>query len=600
MGENQLGGVLGRYLTAIVIIAGIALFISIETARYAEIRRLRSATNTLQEDIQRANEKADAALSAIISPETLSSAQSSVYLIVVNGSARGTAFVLDRDKGLLVTAAHVASELPLQDENASVYILNRSTKVAMKVQTVRLHAGYGAFRTLVEDYQPIRKNSSIYAPQAAPLRDLAFDAAFITVDSADAETGENLLGPNFSLAPEDHLLGLEPGAPIAVIGYPYDTLDDGFAPDSAIPRIERGVISAITPPLDNVAEAQNPVTANLIIHRLSTAGGSSGSPIINAAGEVIGIHTHGIESASSNADGAAQRAEVILDLFSSDRETDRLNEVFYPSWRRLLSYWARAEDSLPWSFYMEYARPDETPPPQVREFQIDNSTPFTRDLIRQDFEPETETKRVEASDIDLAKISDEDGDTGKLRESSSFLLNEKGEYAELWRSVDRSRENVLFAFDYSLRSKRGYCPLKTYWRKKGETRLQATPFRASFELHLPPTQEANTEEYHIVIQRPAGCDPISKEFFFGSISWTGAEDPLTTASLSSNQTSRNEDAKHEFYSRVSEVQSRIGKFIKCLPPINDATSGCTAPEYVELASREDMARYLLTQSQNEN
>ncbi|MEZ6109431.1 MAG: hypothetical protein R3C99_00015, partial [Pirellulaceae bacterium] len=173
---------MNRILPGLAIAAVIAGFLFLETERYAEIRRLKERTATLQDDVRAAGEKADAALAAIIAPETLAHATRSVYLIVVDGNSRGTAFVIDREHGVLAAAAHTADSLPLDDPDASVYLLNRASGAKIPVTSKRLHKGYGMFRALVEDHQPIRSNSSVYAPQAAPLRDLAFDAALITVD----------------------------------------------------------------------------------------------------------------------------------------------------------------------------------------------------------------------------------------------------------------------------------------------------------------------------------------------------------------------------------------------------------------------------------
>lgn len=585
-GARQAGAGAPRAILVIAVVAALISLFAIETTRYGEIRRLRDTANTLQEDVRSANAKADAALSAVISPQSLSAAQASVYLIVVNGFPRGTAFVIDRDKGMLATAAHTADSLPLSppqsqgDEEQSIQIVNRLSASPLPVRSKKLHAGYGAFRNLVEDYQPLRKNSSIYGPQAAPLRDLAFDAGLLFVDPIDPETGENRLGPNLNIASEEELLTLEAGAPIAVIGFPYDTLDDGFAQDAGIARVERGVIAAMTPPLDNFQDGRDARTANLIIHRLATAGGSSGSPILDAYGRVVGIHTHGIESMSSNADGAAQRAEVIYDLLDPAREEDRLQNLFYPSWKRLLSFWARAEDVLPWSFFMEYAQPGREPAPLVGEYDFDAATPFAKSVERLRFEPKADSRRVDASDVAGAAAISGENTSAPIAKDATFLLEGEGQYAEIWRTVDRSKENVLFAFDYSLRSRRGFCPLTSFWRKKGETRLRAMPARASFELHL--AAEGNrSEDYQIILKRNPGCDPLSDEFFVGAISWTDSDGPAVVSIAHRDRTAPIH-ASASVSTRLTDLRQSISRFVTCRLKVGEKPERCQKPVYVDL------------------
>ncbi len=528
-----------------------------EWSRFNDRKAADATVAELKAEVASARDEARAALSAVIDQKTLSTANASVYLIIVNGAPRGTAFVLDRDQGLLATAGHTAESLPLDDLKADVRILNRDLKGPIRVKSKRVHAGFKAFRTLIEAYQPTRRNSSIYSPQAAPVRDLAFDAGLITVDPVDPDSGENRLGPNLPLAPEDDLLELSAGAAIAIIGYPYDTLDDGFAADAAISRVERGVIAAVMPPLDAAAEERDARVANLIIHRLATAGGSSGSPVINAAGQVVGVHTHGIESISSNADGAAQRADVLYDLLTPERESRRMTELFLPAWSKTLTHWARIKDALPWSFYMEYARPGVEPAPTVGDL-AETEPPFAKIIEDLNFGDPVDSYRVAAPDAAAA--------------GGAFRIDERGQYAETWMSVDRAREAVLFAFDYSLRSRSGGCRLATYWRRKGETRLATQKPRASFELRLA-AEALRTDEYHIIFRRDADCDPGSREFFAGSISWPAAAE-IVSASFDAAAVSPQRDG---IYHAAQAVLDRVACALAVAPK-----EDCEAEAYIEI------------------
>lgn len=530
-------------------------------------------------DIEDAANTAKAALSAVIPPDVIEALQPSVYLIVVNGAAKATAFVVDRENGVLATAAHSADGLPLDDPDSSVYIINRNTGKKLPVTGRRLHRGFGAFRQIVESYQPIRKDSSIYTPRVTRVRDLAFDAGWIIVEPTDPDTGENLLGPDLVVASDETLFALKPGAPIAIIGYPYDTLDDGFAPDAAIPRAERGVIAAMTPPLDFAALPQNPVTANLIIHRLSTAGGNSGSPIINANGDVIGIHSHGIESRSSNADGAAQRADIIHDLKDADREQRRLETIFKPAWRNALANWARADEALAWSFYYEYARPNIKPPPTVGAIDYQAAPPFNHRVVPLSYSKESSSRRVDYRPSP-SKMNVED----QADDQTYFLIEEKGQYAEITFAADRNKETVLYAFDYSLFAGNGICPIKTFWRKQDEDRLTINNSRASFELYLPATDEGS-QTYQLIFQRNAQCDPISDEFFAGMISWENTPQPSLAALSEPNTLLGASEAMDVGSVRFKKLFNSTKSRVDCILDPIFRGENCYETEYIELQNK---------------
>ena len=567
---------MSRIERALIMLALLALgagLVFSEAARRRDEKRAGTANAVMSAELADARAKADAALSAVIPPNVIKYAEASVYLIVVDGAPRATAFVVDRAHGILATAAHSAVSLPLDDPHADIHIINRQGGRALRVTGRTLHGGFGAFRDLVADYAPIRKNSSIYDPLAAPIRDLAFDAAFITVDPIDPATGANLLGPDLKIAPEASLIALGPGDPIAVIGYPYDTLNDGVQAESAEPRAERGAISAMIAPIDAAAEPIDPTLANLIIHRMATAGGDSGAPIIDAKGEVIGIHTHGVVTPSSNGDGAGQRAEVIYDLQSKEREKDRMETIFLPGWTQRLGYFARAEEALPWSFYMEYAHPGQKPGPKVGDIDYGAKPPFEKKMSKLTFSAPTAKMNVAAPDA-----ADGSGAPG------AFAIDESGEFAEKWFSVEPGREAVIFAYDYSLRSRMGACRLAAYWRKKGETRLRAERARASVELHLRG-DAASPGDYQVIIRRDADCDPTRSAFFAGEISWPAAP---VVATLEGNDAREQNGALGEgagAFFHAARVSAQ--KFFDCTFDKAAHRALCEKPTFIDMQTASE-------------
>jgi S1-C subfamily serine protease len=540
-----------------------------EVARFGQSKD----TQALETRLEAAAFNADAALKAVITPETLSAAEPSVYMVINGNNHFGSAFVLDRDKGILVTAAHVAASLDLQDMDRNYSVLNRHSKKRLRIRAKEIHAGFGVFRRIVEDYQPIDPDSRINAPRSKRVIDIADDAALLFVDPIDPDTGENLLGPALPLASEETLRALAPGDPIAVIGYPIDTITNNIEEDSAAARVERGVISTMLSPIDIVENSGDVVTQNLIVHRMAAAPGSSGGPILNRNGEIIGISSHGHDSTHSNGDSLAQRADVIHDMITPFREQDRLERIYIPDWRNRLSKWPKAEDILPYIFFRRYAEIDGESASQemiISELNITDKPPFRTRTYSPEFGASQEEFVLHADDLEpeVEKAKDDNANNDRrtsAAEKPIFLINAAGEYASYSLSLNKDENHAIFAFDYSMAwTSPGYCPLTIYSRRKGDSILQSTR-----RLQMPSillkaaSDEAAPDEFNIIVRR-SKCDAQSKEYLFGIVSWK------PNATSEDVQISLAPAGGQRILASFDQERDRIGNFLNCnIEPFRD-------------------------------
>lgn len=550
-------------LVSVVFILTVALVIS-EVARFRQTTRLETQVET-------ATLNADAALRAIITPETLSTAEPSVYMVVNNNRHYGSAFVLDRERGVLVTAAHVAADLDFQNADAHYSIINRHSKRPLRLRAKEIHAGFKIFRRIIEDYQPIDPDSRVYSPRQMRVIDIANDAALLFVDPIDPETGENLLGPDLPLASEDTLKALAPGDPIAVIGYPIDTITSNIQEDSAAARVERGVVSAMLSPIDLVENSGDARTQNLIVHRMAAAPGNSGGPILNRDGEIIGISSHGHDSVHSNGDSLAQRADVIYDLITPFREQDELERVYAPDWRRRLATWPQAKEILPYAFYRRYAEIDGERAPRdmtVGELEIVDRPPFEARTYSPDFPTRQDQFVLYADDLEAPEGEEEDEDNERqtpAAEKPVFVIEETGEYASYTLRLDKERHHAVFAFDYSMAwTSAGHCPLNLYFRREGNSVLRSTrSLRMPSVLIEATSDEEYSDSYNIIVRR-AQCDAQSQEYLFGIVSWTPEEEPdapVVAMTASEGET---------ILASVERNGDRLSNFLNCnIEPFRD-------------------------------
>ena len=92
------------------------------------------------------------------------------------------------------------------------------------------------------------------------------------------------------LASKDELEKLEPGDPVASVGFPTEGLAGAGVASEMPSEMHFGHISALTDVFMCRAE---PAHQLLVQHSVPVAGGASGSPLIDGSGNVIGIVTGG-------------------------------------------------------------------------------------------------------------------------------------------------------------------------------------------------------------------------------------------------------------------------------------------------------------------
>ena len=175
------------------------------------------------------SKRIDVALAEPQLGDALNKSIPSVYLVLIQDGNKflkrlGTAWVVDQQKGLLATNAHIAEEFQELEKakNGSRMVIHAPVAgdQLLAVDRVQIHPGYDAWHKLWTQFEPVEQTSAV-AYQSVASFGAACDVALIHVENSAA------LAPALQVADAKTLNGLKAGEPLGLVGYPVEELAPG-------------------------------------------------------------------------------------------------------------------------------------------------------------------------------------------------------------------------------------------------------------------------------------------------------------------------------------------------------------------------------------
>lgn len=218
--------------------------------------------------------------------EVFAQVEPAVYVVIVrdaNGSATtergfGTAWSVERGK--LATNAHVARAFDELEPGQSLVARSSSEPPHdLRIAGIEVHPGYDRFQEQFARYNPFHHTEGSFL-SVSP----ACDVALLEIDERDHDAQ----AAPIPLADDESLATLDNGAPVAYVGFPAEGISAGGT------LLDRPTATSIPGTLSKqtdvfLGRAERPDDAIALTYYMQTAGGGSGSPVVDAAGHAIGL-----------------------------------------------------------------------------------------------------------------------------------------------------------------------------------------------------------------------------------------------------------------------------------------------------------------------
>jgi len=174
------------------------------------------------------------------------------------------------DDRVFVSNGHVAQPVAdmLANGGSAFIVLNKHPEQKFRIVEAICHPKFGQSLLNVDGKQPV-----------VP----AYDVGLLKVDTS--------VPKKFKIAGSSELRKLDSGYRVAYLGFPMENLTGGGVdPHNPVANMQSGIITSATDYWLSKAPFES---AFLLSHNLAATGGSSGSPIFNTSGEVVGVLSAG-------------------------------------------------------------------------------------------------------------------------------------------------------------------------------------------------------------------------------------------------------------------------------------------------------------------
>jgi len=216
-----------------------------------------------------------------------------------DGSPYGTAWAVAPHT--FATNSHITDMLePVLASGGSAFVvINKHPEMRYRVTKVITHPNYYSTAKIEAEAAP-RLNID-----GKPESVAAYDVGLLVVDGDPPV--------KMTLASKAKLHSLDSGHRVAFLGFPMENLkSENIDMHYPVATMQSGIITSVT---DAWMARATPENSILIHHNLPSAGGASGSPVFDADGDVVGLHSAGNYTMGVNlAVGSAIQANVAQEI----------------------------------------------------------------------------------------------------------------------------------------------------------------------------------------------------------------------------------------------------------------------------------------------